>query len=105
MRNGIFDSSAKPMAAGTPESGTGTIMSASTGCSRARRRPSISRDSFTERPKMMLSGREKMDGLDSGFGDAQHFAGFDFADVLGVEEIEGAGFAGDQPGVVRAVLA
>jgi hypothetical protein len=59
MRKGSFDSSAKPIAAGTPESGIGTTMSAATGCSRANSRPSISRDSFTERPNMVLSGREK----------------------------------------------
>ena len=34
-----------PRAAATPESGTGTTTSASTGCSRASNRPSLSRDS------------------------------------------------------------
>ena len=38
--------------------------------------------------------RRKVDGLDAGFGDAHHFAGLDFADVLRVEQIEGAGFRG-----------
>src|SRR6059036_76761 len=44
----------------------------------------------------------EMDRLDAAFGDADHFAGLDFAEVLRVEEIEGAGFAGDEPGRVAA---
>src|SRR5271154_5867756 len=43
--------------------------------------------------------RREMDGLNAGFRDAHHFAGFDFADVLRVEQIEGAGFGGDHPGL------
>src|SRR5215510_10231689 len=46
---------------------------------------------------MWFRGRE-VDGLDPGFGDAHHFAGFDFADVLRVEKVKRAGFAGDEPG-------
>ena len=46
---------------------------------------------------VLFFGRE-MDGFDARLGDAQHFAGLDFADVLRVEQIEGAGFRGDQPG-------
>src|SRR5258706_11888677 len=42
--------------------------------------------------------RREMDGLESRLGDAQHFAGLDFAEVLRVEQIECAGFAGDDPG-------
>src|SRR5580658_4452802 len=76
-------------------------MSASTGCSRARRRPSASRLSFTLRPKMMLFGRE-VDGLDARAGDAHHFAGLDFADVLRVEQIERAGFRSNQPGLAAS---
>ena len=56
-RNARFGRVAK--AAATPESGTGTTMSASTGYSRASSRPIISRDSWTERPKTVESGREK----------------------------------------------
>src|SRR6266403_180183 len=41
--------------------------------------------------------RREVDRLDAGFGDADHFAGFDFADILGVEEIERARFGGYQP--------
>jgi len=36
--------------------------------------------------------RREADGFDAGFGDAHHFAGLDFADVLRVEQIERAGF-------------
>ncbi len=46
--------------------------------------------------------RREVDGLDTGFGDAHHFAGLDLADVLGIEEIEGAGFGSDEPGVEAA---
>src|SRR5260221_2944595 len=38
-------------------------------------------------------------GFDARAGDADHFAGFDFADIGGVEKIEGACFGGDDPGV------
>src|SRR6267142_279544 len=41
--------------------------------------------------------RGEVNGFDAGLGDAHHFAGFDFADILRVEKIEGAGFAGDDP--------
>jgi len=47
------------MAAATPESGTGTTKSAAAGASIANCRPSFSRLSATERPKITLSGREK----------------------------------------------
>src|SRR5690242_13047984 len=50
---------------------------------------------------MRLGGRE-VNGLDAALGDAHHFSRFDFADVLRVEEIESAGFAGDEPGGVAA---
>jgi len=46
-------------AAATPESGTGTTRSASTGDSLANWRPMASRLACTERPKTTLSGREK----------------------------------------------
>src|SRR5271167_543669 len=36
--------------------------------------------------------RREVDGLNAGAGDAHHFAGFDFADVLSVEQIERASF-------------
>src|SRR5580692_4973033 len=39
--------------------------------------------------------RREVDGLDAGAGDAHHFAGLDFADVLRVEKIERAGFRSD----------
>ncbi len=42
--------------------------------------------------------RREMDGLDAGFGDADHFAGLDFANVLRVEQIEGASFGSNHPG-------
>src|ERR1700722_12204789 len=57
--NGIPLSAAYPRAAVTPESGTGTTRSASTGASRARRRPICSRLACTQRPKIRLSGRAK----------------------------------------------
>ena len=41
--------------------------------------------------------RREMDGFDARAGDAHHFAGLDFADVLGVEQIERASFRGDEP--------
>ena len=50
MRSGMPDSSANPIAAQTPESGTGTITSASTGCSRASIRPRLVRTSLTLLP-------------------------------------------------------
>jgi len=42
--------------------------------------------------------RREMDGLESGLGNTQHFAGLDFAEVLRVEQIECTSFAGDDPG-------
>src|SRR5260370_18884595 len=44
--------------------------------------------------------RAEEDGFDAGGGDADHFGGFDFADVGGVEKIEGAGFRGDDPSIL-----
>src|SRR5260370_16459543 len=44
----------------------------------------------------------EVNGLDAGFGDAYHFAGFDLADVLGVEQIESASFRGNEPGIEAA---
>src|SRR5215472_3680586 len=58
-------------------------------------------DVFENALLMRLFGRE-VDGLDAAFGDAQHFAGRDFADVLRVEQIKRASFAGDEPGGVAA---
>lgn len=52
-------SAAKPMAEGTPESGTGTITSASTPLSRASSTPICLRVSYTALPSMMESGRAK----------------------------------------------
>ena len=105
------------MAAGTPESGTGTTMSASAGCSRASRRPSISRLSIDGAAEDQAVGPREIDVLedavlvrllggemqrfDAGSGDAHHFAGLDFADVFGAEQIERAGFRGDDPGVAE----
>src|SRR3984893_15729247 len=59
MRNGTFDSSAEPTGDGTPEPGHGATTSTAPGYSSANRRPRASRLSFTERPKIILSGREK----------------------------------------------
>src|SRR5271166_2529283 len=47
---------------------------------------------------LVMFWRGEVDGLDAGLGDADHFAGGDFADVLRVEEIESTGFGGDHPG-------
>src|SRR5260370_1627239 len=44
----------------------------------------------------------EVNGLDAGFGDAYHFAGFDVADVLGVEQIESGSFRGNEPGIEAA---
>ena len=54
-------------------------------------------DMFENTMLVRLLWRE-MNGLDAGLGNAHHFAGFDFADVLRVEQIEGASFGGDHPG-------
>ncbi len=43
-----------------------------------------------------LRGRE-VDGLNAAFGDAHHFAGLDFADILRVEQIKRAGLRSHQP--------
>ncbi len=51
-----------------------------------------------ENTLLMRLRRREVDRLDAGFGDAHHFAGLDFADVFCVEQIEGTGFAGDDPG-------
>src|SRR5579864_8870721 len=45
-----------------------------------------------ENALLMRLGGSEMNGLDAALGDAHHFARLDFADVLGVEQIEGAGF-------------
>src|SRR5690348_4832363 len=45
-----------------------------------------------------LVGRE-VNGFESRARDAHHLARLDFADVMRVEQIEGAGFAGDDPRV------
>src|SRR5882762_5679693 len=50
-----------------------------------------------ENALLELFFRGEVNGLDAGFGDAHHFTGFDLADVLGVQEIEGAGFGSYQP--------
>ena len=50
IRSGMPACSANPIAAHTPESGTGTTTSATTGCSRASTRPSSVRTSLTLRP-------------------------------------------------------
>src|SRR5436309_2310624 len=54
-------------------------------------------DVFENALLMLLRGRE-MDGLYAAFGDAHHFAGLDFADVLRIEQIERAGFRSHEPG-------
>ncbi len=59
MANGMPLCSAKPMAAGTPESGTGMTRSASTGCSTARRFPNECRTEYTDFPNRTESGRAK----------------------------------------------
>src|SRR5699024_7399585 len=55
--SGMPDSSAQPMAAGVPDSGTGTTTSASATFSWASWRPISKRDSYTLRPLMAASGR------------------------------------------------
>ena len=46
----------------------------------------------------MRLGRAEVDGLQPGSRDAQHFAGFDFAHVLRIQQIECAGFRRHHPG-------
>src|SRR5438105_14985865 len=55
-----------------------------------------------ENALLVLLGGSEVNGLDAALGDAHHFAGLDFADVLRVEQIERAGFAGDEPGGAAA---
>src|SRR3984957_4044919 len=45
--------------------------------------------------------RREANGFDARARDAHHFAWLDFANVLGVQEIEGAGFRCDQPGIAK----
>ena len=58
-RYGMPDSSAYPIAAGMPDSGTPITRSASTGCSRARVRPMATRAEYMLRPAITLSGRAR----------------------------------------------
>src|SRR5438045_3130257 len=51
--------SAKPIAAGVPDSGTGMTRSASAGCSAASRRPAATRVACTPRPEIVVSGRAR----------------------------------------------
>ena len=53
-----------------------------------------------ENAVLMRLRRAETDGLDAGTGDANHFTGLDFTDVGGIEKIESAGFAGDDPGIL-----
>src|SRR5262249_13364199 len=46
--------------------------------------------------------RGETDRLQTGSRDANHFAGFDFADVPGVQEIKSAGFRSDEPRVAQS---
>src|ERR1017187_5854461 len=102
MRKGRRASSAYPMAAVTPESGTGTTRSAGTPDSRASWRPIRSRLSCTQRPKMRLSGRGKKTCAEEevGLGEAGGvWGGAGEVDVLedatGLREAGGVLAAGD----------
>src|SRR6185369_15097655 len=57
-------------------------------------------DMFEDALLVRFFGREA-DGFDAAARNADHFSGLDFADVLRVEEVKGAGFAGDQPGIAE----
>ncbi len=57
--NGMPLASAKPIAAGVPDSGTGMTRSASAGCSAASRRPTATRVACTPRPEIVVSGRAR----------------------------------------------
>ena len=43
--------------------------------------------------------------FDAALRDAHQFAGLDLANVFGADQIEGAGFGSDQPGVAQAAEA
>jgi hypothetical protein len=107
--------SAYPMAAGTPESGTGITTSASTGLS-ARIGPSRLRVAYTRGPPRAVGAREvhvledaeaRRRGLEGAQRaharavDHQHLAGLDVAHELGGDEVEGRGLAGDHVGAVE----
>ena len=57
--NGIPEALAKPNAASSPESGTPTTTSASTGYALARKAPALTLESCTETPSRIESGLAK----------------------------------------------
>src|SRR5579883_2771289 len=119
-RNGMPLSAAYPRAAVTPESGTGTTRSASTGASRASCAPRFWR--LVHRAAKHLAVRtreihmlEDATGLRGGGGveprrnplrpHDDQFPGPHFALVHGADQIEGAGFGGKHDRVLaRAFL-
>src|SRR6267142_14294 len=95
MRNGMPDSSEKPMAAETAEHFAGVGDRTAEDDAVGTRKIDVLEDTVLVRLR-----RAEADGFDAGAGDADHFAGFDFADVGGVEKIESTGFGGDDPGIL-----
>src|SRR5213593_3970003 len=89
---GMPDFSEYPIAALTPESGTGTTMSASAGCSTASSAPILFRTRLTGWPNKRESGRGK--GMIRPHPPAvrdQELPRLDVADELRPDQVEGAG--------------
>ena len=108
---------AKPIAAGVPESGTGTTMSASTGLSMASSRAdalahvvdvaALDRgirpreiDIFEDAEARFLR-LERESALDALGGDDHHLAGLQVAHEARADDVERAGLGGEDPGAVE----
>ncbi len=52
--------------------------------------------------KLRISGGGEANGFESSARDAQHFAGFDIANVSCADEIEGASFGCNDPAIAQA---
>jgi hypothetical protein len=108
----------KPIAAGTPESGTGTTTSASTGlslassarrcaCARRRRCNALDLrirprevDVFEDAEAARLL-HERLDGPDAVAVDDHDLARFDVAHEAGADDVQRAGLGGEDPGIRR----
>jgi hypothetical protein len=110
------DSWAKPSAAGTPESGTGTTTSAATGLAReldadaparlvhaapVRGRVGPREIDVLEDAGPRRLGREGLERLESLLADDDHLARLHFAHELGVDDVERTGLGGQDPGAVE----
>ena len=113
----------KPMAAGTPESGTAMTRSASARAARcASCRPSSLRVSYTLLPEQHRVRLGEVDVLEDAAArpraarraaamrrpllvDDHHLAGLELADVLGLDQVQRGGLAGQHVGVRAAARA